>query len=251
MIGKKVSLLNIYVWNVLAIVFFCIKILPQFYDIELNNRILIALGLVVFYAVLTQIKIVRQLICAALSFMWGILISQTLVYYFGISDTLKWTVTAVITVVFYLWHLIYMENPFNIISAVSIELPKHFSPDVNYVPQYNPLTESEKSGNYATQYLNEKKKLISAKEKSLAEKIEAAKRTDVDRSIIENIVREHNFNMKKFYEDAEKILKDCFEKNPGDKTAAAGIDLIYNDIIEKTGVLESKIGECLKKADGE
>ncbi len=157
MLGFKFSLLNIYFWNVTAIFFFCIKFLPEYCDLELKFRILTAAGVTAVYLITMQITFVRHLVSIGLSLMWSFLLVKTLDYYFNVDNNIQIAVLAVSTVIFYIWHLMFMENPFNIIGKVSIEAPSEFSDQVQYIPAYIAYNRKDSKGSYITRYANQKK----------------------------------------------------------------------------------------------
>ena len=234
----RISLLNIYFWNIIAIVFFCIKFLPEFAEITLLNRIFISAAAVVIFLITTQINFIRHIICIFVSFLWSILIAQTFEYYFNIGDSAKITIYIFITIVFYIWHLLFMENPFNIVSKVAVEPPTEFSSNVKYVPDYIPFTDDKNSGSYITQYFKDKNIAIN----NICGEFEneLSKSNDEKSSVI---IDEYNKLMQNFNTQINKIITDYNSKKLTNDTAKIQIDETCGGVLIKLKSLINALKE--------
>lgn len=234
----KISLFNIYFWNVLAIVFFCIKFLPEFTEITLLNRIIISIVTVIIFLITTQINFIRHIICIAVSFLWSILIAQTLEYYFNIGTDSKIVIYIVVTIVFYIWHLLFMENPFNIISKVAVEAPTEFSPNVQYVPNYIPFTDDKNSGSYITQYFNDKNNIVNNLCEEFERKLSKSNNPNSDK-----LMSEYEKSIKAFNIQINKIISDCNCEYLTNNAAKIQIDEVCDTVLIKIQSLINALKE--------
>lgn len=234
----RISLLNIYFWNILAIAFFCIKFLPEFAEFTLTGRIMISASAVIVFLITTQINFIRHIVCISVSFLWSVLIAQTLNYYFDIDQNTQMTIYIVVTIAFYIWHLLFMENPFNIISKVAVDAPTEFSPDVKYVPNYIPFTDNKNFGSYISQYFNDKNNYVTERCTDFENTLSKSEKPNVS-----VILKEYHNAKENFDIHINKIIADCNCEYLTNDAAKIQIDEACDKFLLKVNSLISELGE--------